>query len=191
MRTRFLLIAAVFPLQVQGQQTPAAQRSTNRVTQTFKSFGRPYGGWLLAAFDSIPASKYDFRPTPVQQSIGYIAQHLEDANYQLCERFGSSKRVLTAKDSLADTVKARWPKDTLIARLRSSLVFCSEAIDGLTDANLGDTLMAGPAGAQQPVTRARFLILLVTDLAEHYAQVASYMRILGLVPPSALPPSTR
>ena len=127
----------------------------------------------------------------MQQSIGYIAQHLEDANYQLCERFGSSKRVLTAKDSLADTVKARWPKDTLVARLRSSLVFCAEAIDRLTDANLGDTLMAGPPGAQQPVTRARYLILLVTDLAEHYAQLASYMRILGLVPPSALPPSTR
>ena len=190
MRTRFLLITAVFPIQIQGQQAPAAQPSTNRVTQTFKSFGRPYGGWLLAAFDSIPASKYDFRPTPVQQSIGYIAQHLEDANYQLCERFGSSKRVSTAKDSLADTVKARWPKDTLVARLRSSLVFCAEAIDRLTDANLGDTLMAGPPGAQQPVTRARYLILLVTDLAEHYAQLASYMRILGLVPPSALPPST-
>lgn len=188
MRTRFLLIAAVIPLQVQGQQTPAAQPSTNRVTQTFKSFGRPYGGWLLAAFDSIPASRYDFKPTPIQQSIGFIAQHLEDANYQLCERFGSKKRVMTAKDSLADTVKAGWPKDTLVARLRSSLVFCAEAIDGLTDANLADTLMAGPVGAQQPVARVRFLILLVTDLAEHYAQLASYMRILGLVPPSALPP---
>jgi uncharacterized damage-inducible protein DinB len=30
--------------------------------------------------------------------------------------------------------------------------------------------------------------LLITDLAEHYAQVASYMRQLGMVPPSALPP---
>jgi uncharacterized damage-inducible protein DinB len=188
MRIQFLFIAVFLPLPLQGQQAPAAQQPTNRVAQTFKSFGRPYGAWLLAAFDSIPASNYDFRPTPVQQSIGYIAQHLEDANYQLCERFGSSRRIVTAKDSLADTVKAKWPKDTLVARVRASLVFCSEAIDRLTDANLGDTLMAGPPGAQQPVTRTRFLILLVTDLAEHYAQVAAYMRLLGLVPPSALPP---
>jgi hypothetical protein len=28
---------------------------------------------------------------------------------------------------------------------------------------------------------------LVTDLAEHYSQVSSYMRLMGLVPPSALP----
>jgi uncharacterized damage-inducible protein DinB len=191
MRTRFLLIAAFLPLQVRAQQAPAAHPPTNRVAQTFKAFGRPYGAWLLAAFDSIPASKYDYRPMPVQQSVGYIAQHLEDANYQLCERFGKMTRVVTAKDSLADTVKARWPKDTLVARLRSSLVFCAEAIDGLTDASLGDTLMAGPVGAQQPVTRARYLILLVTDLAEHYAQIAAYMRLLGLVPPSALPPSSQ
>jgi len=187
MRIRLVLFAALVPLQLHGQQVSTAQPPANRVAQTFKSFGRPYGGWLLIAFDSIPASQYDFRPTPVQQSIGYIAQHLEDANYQLCERFGNTRRVVTAKDSLADTVKAQWPKDTLIARLRSSLVFCAEAIDRLTDASLGDTLMAGPAGAQQPVTRARYLILLVTDLAEHYAQLAVYMRVLGLIPPSALP----
>lgn len=47
--------------------------------------------------------------------------------------------------------------------------------------------MAGATGAQQPVTRVRYLILLVTDLAEHYAQLAAYMRLLGLIPPSALP----
>jgi uncharacterized damage-inducible protein DinB len=185
MRARFLFFAAFLPLQLPAQ--PGAQPPTNRVAQTFKAFGRPYGAWLIAAFDSIPASRYDYRPTPVQQSIGYIAQHLEDANYQLCERIGNAPRVVTAKDSVADTVKARWPKDTLVARLRSSLVFCAAAIDRLTDANLGDTLMAGPTGAQQPVTRARYLILLVTDLAEHYAQLASYMRLIGLIPPSALP----
>jgi len=143
------------------------------------------------AFDSIPAAKYDYRPTPVQQSIGYIAQHLENANYQLCELFGDAKHRMTAKDSLTDTIKARWPKDTLVARLRASLVFCGDAIAKLNDASLGDELMAGPPGAQQPVTRARYLILLVTDLAEHYSQLSAYMRLLGLVPPSALPQPSR
>jgi hypothetical protein len=31
----------------------------------------------------------------------------------------------------------------------------------------------------------------VTDLAEHYSQLASYMRLIGLTPPSALPPKPR
>ena len=189
---RWLAFAvALFPAMLLAQLPPATadQPASAGVAHTFRAFGRPYGAYLLAAFESIPAAQYAFHPTPVQQSIGYIAQHLEDANYQLCSLFGGVKYVRTAKDSLADTVKARWPKDTLVARVRASLVFCGEAIARLTDAQLADTLQAGPAGATQPVLRVRYLILLVTDLAEHYAQLATYMRILGLVPPSALPPS--
>jgi hypothetical protein len=175
-----------------AQQARAAETTpANGVAQTFRSFGQPYGGWLLMAFDSIPASRYGFRPTPIQQSVGYIAQHLENANYVLCSLFGTVAHVPTAKDSLADTLKALWPKDTLIARVRASLVFCGDAIGRLSDASLADTLLAGPPGAQQPVLRVRYLILLVTDLAEHYSQIAGYMRLMGLVPPSALPPPKR
>ncbi len=193
MRTRLLSLAAVvLPLFVGAQEHPSAQQpSANRVAQTFRAFGRPYGAWLLAAFDSIPASKYEYRPMAVQQSVGYIAQHLEDANYQLCSLFGDGKRLMTAKDSLADTIKAKWPKDSLVVRLRASLVFCGDAIAKLTDASLADELTVGAPNKRQTVLRARYLILLVTDLAEHYSQISSYMRLLGLVPPSALPQPTR
>ncbi len=181
-------IALCFPLMVAAQQTPrtAASPAPSGVAQTFLSFGPPYGGWLLMAFDSIPASQYGFRPTPVQQSIGHIAQHLEDANYQLCALFGDQARVVAAKDSLADTIKAQWPKDTLITRLRASLVFCRGAIEKLTDAQLADEFTISTPSGPQTVLRVRYLILLVTDLAEHYSQLSSYMRLLGLVPPSAL-----
>src|SRR5688572_20251290 len=188
MRIRFLLIAAVFlPVQLHGQQAPATQPRANEVAQTFKAFGRPYGHWLLVAFDSIPASRYDYRPTPPQQTVGYIAQHLEDANYQLCARFSGVPRPMTAKDSLADTIKARWPKDTLVARLRTSLEFCRTVFERVNDANLGDEIAVGPPGSGRTTTRARDLILFLTDLADHYSQIANYMRLMGMVPPSALP----
>jgi D-alanyl-D-alanine-carboxypeptidase/D-alanyl-D-alanine-endopeptidase len=35
------------------------------------------------------------------------------------------------------------------------------------------------------------LLAFETDLAEHYSQLATYMRLLGMVPPSALPPRPR
>ena len=123
------------------------------------------------------ADRYDYRPTPVQQSIGYIAQHLEDANNSLCSRFGELKYQRTAKDSLADTVKARWPKDTLVARLKRSLDFCDSAI--------------GRVPRLDSPALAASLLAFETDLAEHYSQLGSYMRLLGLVPPSALPPRAR
>jgi len=80
MRRLCILFAAIMSPALLSAQTPSAAPSSNVVAQTFRGFGRPYGTWLLAALDSIPASQYVFKPTPVQQSIGYIAQHLEDAN---------------------------------------------------------------------------------------------------------------
>ena len=61
----------------------------------------------------------------------------------------------------------------------------------LTDAQLADTLVDASPSGPRPVLRARYLMLLITDLAEHYSQLAGYMRILGLVPPSALPRPSR
>lgn len=191
MRRLALIISLCLPAALLAQQPQPASTASNGVARTFFSFGQPYGYWLLVAFDSIPASKYGFRPTPVQQAVGHIGQHLEDANYELCSKIGGRPRVKSAKDALPDSVKAQWPKDTIVARVRASLEFCSAAIQTLSDAQLGDTLTAQTAAGPQPVLRVRYLILLVTDLAEHYAQLAGYMRILGLVPPSALPQPRR
>src|SRR5215211_7905962 len=118
-----LVIALVFPTAV-AAQTPGSRVPADGVMLTFERFADIFGSRLVDAFDSIPAARYDYRPTPVQQTIGYIAQHLEDANYSLCERLGDLKHPRTAKDSLADTIKAQWPKDTLVARLKASLRFC-------------------------------------------------------------------
>lgn len=188
MRFGTLVAAVCTPLMLSAQHpSGTAAAEPNGVARTFLSFGQPYGGWLLMALDSIPASRYSFRPTPVQQDIGFIAQHLEAANYALCSTFGAVQHAGTATDSLPGEVKARWPKDTLIVRVRASLAFCAAAIQGLSDAQLADTMTAKTPAGPQTVVRVRHLILLVTDLAEHYAQIAGYMRILGLTPPSALP----
>ena len=177
-RHALLVVLAVLLLPaVLAGQTAATRPPLDGVMITFARFADIFGGRLVLAFDSIPASKYDYRPTPAQQTIGYIAQHLEDANYELCSRFANMHHPLTAKDSLADTIKARWPKDTLVARLDASLRFCDTAIQ-----------RAGPLNTP---TLTSYLLAFETDLAEHYSQLSSYMRLLGMVPPSALPARPR
>lgn len=181
-----VLVALPLPITVGAQSsahTPGD--STTTVVNQFKAFGAEYAAWLVAAFDSIPSSKYDFRPTAAQQSVGYIAQHLEDANYGLCQLIGGIKHPTTAKDSLPDTVKASWPKDTLVARLRSSFHFCGAAGAALDDAKLAAEVPERLSPNGKAVPRVRYLLFFVTDLAEHYAQIASYMRLMGLIPPSA------
>jgi uncharacterized damage-inducible protein DinB len=175
LRRALIVIAVSLPARLTGQ-TPAGD-SADAVMIAFINFANLFGGRLVAALDSIPAARYGYRPTASQQSIGYIAQHLEDANYALCERLGDKKHPTTRKDSLADTLKARWPKDTLVARLRASLRFCDTVFEHM--------------GKLESTARASTLLLFETDLAEHYSQVAVYMRLLGMVPPSALPPKRR
>jgi uncharacterized damage-inducible protein DinB len=140
----------------------------------------------VSAFVSIPADRYGYAPTPAQQTIGYIAQHLIDANYALCERFGVQPRPHGASDGVADTLKARWPKDTLVAQLRESFAFCTAATSTVDDAHLTEEAQIPGVEAGVTQQRARSLLLFVTDLAEHYAQLSSYMRLLGMVPPSSV-----
>jgi hypothetical protein len=167
-------------------QAPAAP-PTDPITQSFKGSAASYARLLTMAFDSIPESKYGYKPMPVQQSIGYIAQHLEAANYQLCGLFGAVKQTPTARDSMADTVKAKWPKDTLTARLKASFVFCDNALATLNDAKLSDAIPVGPTPPGRMSPRARFVLGYVTDMVDHYSQIANYMRLNGMLPPSALP----
>ncbi len=177
MRRRLsVLVAPLLPASLAAQPSPTRQSPTAASIQ-FVRFADLFGGRLLAALDSIPAAKYSYRPTPSQQTVGYIAQHLEAANYTLCERLGDTRHPRTSKDSLADTVKAMWPKDTLIAHLDASLRFCAATLERLGQ-------LDSPAVVSN-------LLLFETDLAEHYSQLSVYMRLLGLVPPSALPPKQR
>lgn len=175
---RFTLLAAPFLIAADVAAQPSVTREPpNAVIMQFIRFADIFGSRLVAAFESIPEAQYAYQPTLTQQTVGYIAQHLEDANYNLCARLGNAKHAITARDSLADTIKARWPKDTLVVRLKTSLLFCDDVIERLP-------ALESPAVAST-------LLAFETDLAEHYAQIASYMRMLGLVPPSALPPKRR
>lgn len=168
------------------QAPPVPPQSPTAVMESFQGMSARFGGRLVAAFVAIPADRYGYAPTPVQQTIGYVAQHLVDANYALCERFGAQPRPSMASNGVADTIKAKWPKDTLIAQLRSSFAFCATAMSAVDDAHLAQEAPVPGAGPGVTQQRAQSLLLFVTDLAEHYAQLSSYMRLLGLVPPSSV-----
>ncbi len=181
----FVALSFVPVLPAFAQQMPAdSTRFENKVADSFRGISALFASRLVQAFDSIPAASYGFAPTPAQQTVGYVAQHLVNANYALCERFGATSRPGWAVGKVADTIKARWPKDTLVNQLRQSFTFCASALSAVSDDGLGDDLPV-PAAPGVTQLRARSLLLFVTDLAEHYAQVASYMRIMGLTPPSA------
>jgi hypothetical protein len=84
-------------------------------------------------------------------------------------------------------VKATWPKDTLVARLREAFAFCQSAMSQLDDAKLGEQTSLTFNGTTRQVVRAGMVLGHALDLADHYSQMANYMRLNNILPPTALP----
>src|SRR5688572_32483024 len=179
------------PAALAAQQPPAAPPAApdpNPITSAFRGRTMALQRNLAQAFDSIPASKFGYKPTPAQLTIGYIAQHLANDNYLFCDRFGAMKGTRSASEtSTADSVKATWPKDTLVTQLKASFKFCEDAFAQLNDANLGEQVSVTFGGATRNTTRAAMAIGHVIDMADHYSQLANYMRLNNILPPTALP----
>ncbi len=184
----FIALLAV-PAGLAAQPPAAAGPPVNPVTTVFRSRTMGLQRNLAQAFDSIPASKFNYRPTPAQLTIGYIAQHLANDNYFFCSNFGTMKPVRPAADTAtADSIKAKWPRETLNAKLKESFKFCEDSFAQLNDGNLGDQITINPpGGAPRTLTRAAMVLGHALDMADHYSQIANYMRLNNMLPPTALP----
>ncbi|HKW12686.1 MAG TPA: DinB family protein [Gemmatimonadaceae bacterium] len=181
------IIALALPVTLAAQQPPAGAQA-NPITTAFR--GRTIGLQrnLAQAFDSIPESKFSYKPTPAQLSIGFIAQHLASDNYFFCNNFGTMKATVAAEDTTtADSIKATWPKDRLVTKLKESFTFCENAFAQLDDAKLGEAVTMSFRGQSRSTPRATMVLGHALDMADHYSQIANYMRLNNMLPPSALP----
>ena len=159
-----------------GSVCAFAQDASNPVVASAKELFVRQSGYMVAAADEMPADKYGFRPTADQWTYGKIVAHVIQANYGVCGMLsgdGPGKGP-----ALAETT----PKDQLLMGLKQSFDACQKALDGLSDSSLGGTITFF-GGAKKP--RARALLELTGDLEDHYSQMASYLRLNGMLPPSA------
>ena len=182
--SRAALVFIALPIALGAQQAPP-----NPITAVMKQRTTTFQQRLAQAFDSIPERIFGYKPTPAQLSIGFIAQHLADDNYFYCNQFGVMKGVRAAEDTTTpDTIKAKWPKDKLVAQMKTAFTFCENAFGQLDDAKLGDQITQTLANGQtRTVTRAGPVMGHIIDMADHYSQLSNYMRLNNILPPTALP----
>jgi hypothetical protein len=188
MKTTYVAILALsLPVGLVAQQ-PSGAPPAHPITTAFRQRTMALHRNLAQAFDSIPESKFSYKPTPAQLSIGYIAQHLANDNYLFCNAFGAMKGTRAAADTTtADSVKATWPKDSLVTKLKASFKFCEDAFAQLDDTKLAEPTTISFGGQSRPTTRAAMALGHALDMADHYSQLANYMRLNNMLPPSALP----
>jgi hypothetical protein len=134
---------------------------------------------MPGAAELMPADKYGFKPTPEQMSFGEIIAHESESNETLCAAIAGGGQTPTESAAGATATK-----DQLVARIRKSFEYCSGVIDQLKENALADSV---PWFGGRKVTRARAIIALAQDWADHYAQAAMYLRLNGILPPSARP----
>jgi hypothetical protein len=72
--------------------------------------------------------------------------------------------------------------------MKASFKFCEDAFAQLDDAKLGEQVSRTLANGQsRMVTRANPVMGHIVDMADHYSQLATYMRLNNILPPTALP----
>ena len=132
----------------------------------------------LAAIDAMPADKFSYKPTPDQISFAHLVVHITEFNYGLCAKAAD---VPAPK---VDELKETDSKDKLLAATKASFDFCTDALGKMDDSKLGESIdLFG--GRQGP--RAMAGLILSSGWSDHYAAAAMYLRLNGILPPSAQP----
>jgi len=130
----------------------------------------------VAAVEAMPADKFTYKPSADQMTFGHMVAHMIESNNSFCSKAAAvpAPKVEEAKETDA--------KDKLVAALKASFDFCGDALAKMDDSKLGE--MTEGFGGQQ-FSRARFALILAGSWADHYAEAAMYLRLNGILPPTA------
>ena len=189
-----LVAASALPQQANGQAAPAANAAqakapadaqpmakmepvANPVSGAVKNQLPRFSKNMVAAAEAMPTEKYSFKPTPEMNSFAHLVMHIAQSNNGLCSKISG----MDAPDvKLADTDG----KDKLVAALKASFDYCATALDKVDDSKLGDQMMLF---GNRPFSRAAVMIILSDDWFDHYGAQAVYLRLNGILPPTAQP----
>lgn len=130
---------------------------------------------VIKAAEKMPDADYQYRPTPDIRTYARIVNHVTEAQQHTCSALnGVAFDPKTVPSDTAD-------KATIVAALKASFDVCDKAYGALTDANLAE--MVGTAPRQR--SRIGMAWGNVAHDNEQYAELSMYLRLKGLVPPTA------
>ena len=111
--------------------------------------------------EMVPADKYTYRPVATVRTFGELVAHVADSYVWYCTR--ASGRNVEWSDAIE---KGKTDKATITQKLRESQAVCSAAYGNA----------ASQVGA---------LMNNLTHTNLHYGNIITYLRMLGLVPPTS------
>ncbi len=116
-------------------------------------------GWVTRAAELVPAERYGYRPVQTVRTFGQLLAHVVDGYTYYCAR--AAGRQVQWTDAVE---KGATDKATVVSRLKQATDACNEAY------------AAGTVGP---------LFENVSHTSLHYGNMITYIRVMGLVPPSS------
>ena len=152
------------------QGVPNPTMASNPLTTTLSIFRSNMQDKIMKSADTMPESKYSYRPTKDVRSFAEILNHLADISYTLCSNVKGEANPTSAT--------AKVSKTEIIAYLKGSFDYCDGVYSGFTDAHLN-----APADFFGVKTNKMFILTQVGNHdALHYGNLVTYLRINGLEP---------
>ncbi len=145
------------------------------VTGALKNILKRDEGNLVGAAQEMPADKYSYKATAGQMSFGQLIAHTAGSNDMLCSNIAGTP-------SPSGKVEPTAAKDKLVQALKDSFTYCAQALDKVNDSQLAQQV---PFFGGRQVSRATAMVALSNDWADHYSLAATYLRLNGMLPPSA------
>ncbi len=171
MKVPLTALAAVCLSVTGARPEPAAP-----VSDAVRSIAQRFAKNFVAAAEEMPADKYGFKPTPAQMSFGEVVLHMAQGNDHVCSQIGG------APVPKRPALSAGASKEQLVGRLRESFRLCESALAKANDASLGAKV---PYFGESEISRAQAMFAMVEEWSGHYSQAAVYLRLNGLLPPTA------
>jgi hypothetical protein len=177
----FATLALVIGIAAAAPQPQPFSPSANPVADAARArLGRELKN-LIAAAELLPADKYTYQPTPAQMTFGDLIAHVVQTNFLLCAAASGTPAPMSAPE--LKKIAGADGKDSLVAALKKSSEFCSEGFAKIQDSSLAEEAVF--FGQRTGTSRGNALVTMVVDWADHYSTAASYLRLNGLLPPSA------
>jgi len=129
---------------------------------------------FVSAADAMPDDKFDYKPTPAQQSYAARIMHVVEANQGLAGLLGGKTPVP------AVNMKAATKAEVMTA-LRQSMDCWDVVLKEFTDQQLNERVAAGGFMA----SRLRLIYGSMQHNMDIYGQMVVYLRLNGIVPPAS------
>ena len=176
----FLLLAVAA-----SAQMPKHKEERKTVTELLNRNVSNTESEFISAAEAMPEDKFNFAPTDGEfKNVRTFAQqikHVAAVNYEIGSALLEQKSPVDINDEAGPA--SITSKADVLKYLKDSFEYVHKAIATVNEGNLTGTVR-GPFG-EGMVSRLGLTMAITAHAADHYGQMAVYLRMNGIIPPAS------